>query len=69
MFDCIFYNEFFYFIKKEKKEVLVELTLPEDSNIYICPYITDNLLLQINYREWIENWKNKIDVFSKYKTY
>ncbi len=42
---------------KEKKDALVELTLPKDSNIYAqqyALYLPDKQLLQSKLREWIE---------------
>lgn len=42
---------------KEKKDALVELTLPKDSNIYAqqyALYLPDKQLLQAKLREWIE---------------
>ena len=42
---------------KEKKDALVELTLPKDSNIYAqqyALYLLDKQLLQAKLREWIE---------------
>lgn len=42
---------------KEKKDTLVELTLPKDSNIYAqqyALYLPDKKLLQAKLREWLE---------------
>lgn len=42
---------------KEKKDTLVELTLPADSNIYAqqyALYLPDKRLLQNKLKEWIE---------------
>ena len=42
---------------KEKKDALVELTLPKDSNIYAqqyALYLPDKKLLQIKLQEWLE---------------
>lgn len=42
---------------KEKKDALVELTLPKDSNIYAqqyALYLPDKQLLQAKLREWLE---------------
>ena len=43
---------------KEKKDALVELTLPKDSNIYAqqyALYLPDKNVLQEKLKEWIEN--------------
>ena len=48
---------------KEKKDALVELTLPKDSNIYAqqyALYLPDKQLLQAKLREWIE--EQEIDI-------
>ena len=42
---------------KEKKDALVELTLPKDSNIYAqqyALYLPDKKLLQTKLQEWLE---------------
>ena len=42
---------------KEKKDALVELTLPKDSNIYAqqyALYLPDKKLLQNKLQEWLE---------------
>ena len=42
---------------EEKKDALVELTLPKDSNIYAqqyALYLPDKKLLQAKLREWLE---------------
>ena len=46
---------------KEKNDALVELTLPEDANIYAqlyAPCLPDKELLQQKLREWIDEYRN-----------
>lgn len=46
---------------KEKNEALVELTLPEDANIYASSYelyLPDKALLQAKVREWIAEFES-----------
>lgn len=45
---------------KEKNDALVELTLPEDANIYAQQYalcLPDKELLQQKLREWIDEYR------------
>jgi len=47
---------------KEKKDTLVELTLPKDSNIYASEYslyLPDKKLLQTRLNEWIYEFDNE----------
>lgn len=47
-------------ICREKKDALVELTLPQDANIYATEYnlyLPDKRLLQAKLREWIEEYE------------
>ena len=47
---------------KEKKDTLVELTLPKDSNIFAQEYrlyLPDKILLQQKMKEWIAEFENK----------
>ena len=49
---------------ERKNDTLVELTLPEDANIYAQQYalcLPDKALLQQKLREWIEEFKQKED--------
>ena len=42
---------------KEKNDALVEITLPQDANIYASEYklyLPDKILLQQKLKEWIE---------------
>lgn len=46
---------------KEKKDTLVELTLPKDSNIYASAYelyLPQKSLLQLKMKEWLEELEN-----------
>ena len=45
---------------KEKNDTLVELTLPQDANIYAqqyALYLPDKALLQQKLREWIDEYR------------
>ncbi len=45
---------------KEKNDALVELTLPEDANIYASAYqlyLPNKALLQAKVKEWIEEFE------------
>ena len=45
---------------KEKKDALVELTLPKDANIYASAYqlyLPNKALLQAKVKEWIEEFE------------
>jgi hypothetical protein len=47
---------------KEKKDTLVELTLPKDANIYASEYslyLPDKTLLQNRLNEWITEFENE----------
>jgi hypothetical protein len=47
---------------KEKKDTLVELTLPKDANIYAAEYslyLPDKTLLQNRLNEWIAEFENE----------
>ena len=47
---------------KDKDDALVELTLPEDANVYAAAYqlyIPDKRLLQTKMREWIDEFEDK----------
>jgi len=47
---------------KEKKDTLVELTLPKDANIYASEYslyLPDKTLLQAQLNEWINEFENE----------
>lgn len=53
---------------KEKKDALIELTLPEDSNIYAAEYklyLPDKKELQEKLREWIEELDDGTDIEEK----
>ena len=47
---------------KEKNDALVELTLPQDANIYAqqyALYLPDKALLQQKLREWIDEYRKE----------
>jgi hypothetical protein len=49
---------------KEKNDALVELTLPEDANIYAQKYelyLPDKKMLQEKLKEWIEESEGEYD--------
>ena len=53
-----------YLILKRKNDALVELTLPQEANIYAQQYalcLPDKALLQQKLREWIAEFKGKED--------
>jgi hypothetical protein len=50
---------------ERKNDALVELTLPEDTNVYAQQYalcLPDKVLLQQKLREWIEEYRKEDEV-------